>query len=119
MVFIVVLHQQVVQQASAEDPQEGHHISCLGIGEKHTGQKGKGDEAVAPHKEEDNLEAIVCEAKELEVDGGADKQQDGDVAAVDEEEPGILNNPVSAVPQPMHLHHDSQPVQFIALPYAS
>lgn len=109
VVLVIVFHQQVVEQASPKHPQEGHHIGCLCVGEEDAGQESKGDKAVAPYKEEDDLEAIVGEAEELEVYGRANNKKNGNVAAVDEEEPGVLNDPVGAVAQPMHLHHNTQP----------
>ena len=69
VVLVVVLHQQVVEQTGAEYPQESHNIGCSGISEEDAGQESPGNEAVAPHKEEDDLEAVVGEAKEFEVDG--------------------------------------------------
>lgn len=109
VVLVIVLHQQVVEQPGPKHPQEGHHVGCLCVGEEDAGQESKGNQAVAPYKEEDDLEAIVGEAEEFEVDGRADKKKNGDVAAVDEEEPGVLDDPVGAVAQSMHLHHDTQP----------
>ena len=68
MILIVVFHQQIVQQAGAKHPQESNHIGSFGVREEDACQEGKGYEAVAPHKEEDDLEAVVGETKELEVD---------------------------------------------------
>lgn len=97
MILVVVLHQQIVQQPRAKDPQERHHIGRLGVGEEDARQEGTGDHAVTPHKEEDDLEAVVGEAEELEVDSGAHDEKDGNVAAIDEEKPRVLDDPVCAV----------------------
>ena len=110
-ILVVVLQQQVVQQPRPKHPQEGHNVGGLGAPEENAGQEGKGDEGVAPNKKEEDLEAIVGEAEELEVDGGADQQQHGNVDTVDEEEPGVLDDPIGIVAQTVHLHHDSQPAQ--------
>ncbi|KAA6409518.1 MAG: hypothetical protein FRX49_13849 [Trebouxia sp. A1-2] len=71
----------------SKHPQEGHHVGCLCIGEEDAGQESKGNQAIAPYKEENDLETIVGEAEELEVDGRANKKENGDVAAVNKEEP--------------------------------
>ena len=68
MVLVVVLHQQIVQQASPKHPQEGNHIGSFGVCEEDACQEGERYEAVAPDEEEDDLEAVVGETKELEVD---------------------------------------------------
>ena len=107
MVLVVILHQQVVQQPCSKHPKECHDVGRLGVCEEDASQEGKGNQAVAPYEEEDDLEAVVGEAEELEVDGRSDKKKDGNVAAINEEEPRVLDDPICAVTQPMHLHHDA------------
>lgn len=68
VILVVVLHQQIVQQAGSKHPQERNHIGGLGVCEEDAGQEGEGYETVSPDKEENDLETIVCETKELEVD---------------------------------------------------
>lgn len=68
-------------------PEKGADSGCLGIGEEGAEEKGKGDEGVAPHEQEDDLQPVVCQPEELEVDGGCKQEEHQHVGTIYGQEP--------------------------------